>query len=331
MQADRRNGRDPRLTVLYLRYPTGPGYRGERSVRALHRILSRLPGSKTLVTIDNSACRSAPEQLGADEYAIGGDNSFLEFSGWQRGVDFLRERGIAGDVCLLANDMLVAQSRSHRWLLNQAAVACARRYEAMVGRRVVLPAGGQILGNPLIPHVRTHLFLLPHAVLDELGSVVSLDRYSVDRLLLPAFDPAVQLFRPDAPISESIRDTILLHLHSSWHRRVPYTAEHFDTLRGKAISILNSLLLSMRVHELGHPLVSLARAARVLRADPARARLRAEWLDGTERRPAPGAPGTNPFWQADADAYRRVPEKARAFSLENVLDFVERRKHPEHL
>jgi hypothetical protein len=112
---------------------------------------------------------------------------------------------------------------------------------------------------------------------------------------------------------------------------VPYSAEHFETLRGKAISILNALLLSMRVHELGYPLVSVAKASRFARMDPAQAPLRAAWLDGYHRIPAAGEAASNRFWRADAEVYRRVSEKGRTFSLENVLDFVERRKHPEHL
>ncbi len=331
MRFDAQPGRDTGITVLYLLYPRGERYRKERPIRALHRILSRLPGRKTVVYIDNSAAKPRAEELGGNEYEISGDNTYLEFSGWQKGIEFLRNSRMSGDVCLFANDTLLAQSRYHRWLVNQAAVECARRHKAMVGRRMVLHDGGQILGNPLIPYVRTHLFLLPHSVLDELGTVVSLDRYSIDRMLLPAFDPATHLFQTDAPISESIREYILFHLHSSWHRKQPYTAQHFEMLRSKTISILNSLLLSMRVHDLGYPLASFAGASRLLRSDPSQARLRAEWLDDYCRFPAAEEPESAPLWKPGAATYRRMPEKAPAFSLENVLDFLERREHPEHL
>ena len=82
---------------------------------------------------------------------------------------------------------------------------------------------------------------------------------------------------------------------------------------------------------MGYPLASFARASRFVRMDPAPGRLRAEWLRGYRRFQAAGEPASAPFWRAGAAAYRRVPEKAPVFSLENVLDFLERREHPEHL
>jgi hypothetical protein len=329
--ADSHQSSEPRITILYLLYPRGPGYQKEKPIRELHRILSRLPGHKTVVYIDNSASEAPVEMLSDNEYAISGDNTYLEFSGWQRGLDFLRNRRLSGDVCLFANDTLLAQSWFHRRMLNQAVVECAYRHRAMVGQRMSLRATGEIMGNLLIPYVRTHLFLLPQAVVDELGSVVSLDGHSIDRMLLPAYDPSIHLFQPDAPVSKSIREYLLFHLHSSWHRKQPYCAGRFDELRGKAISILNAILLSMRVHGMGYPLVSFANASRRLRIDPAPARLRAEWIDGYGQIPTTGKTAFNKFWQPDLAFYQRIPGKMRAFSLENVLDFLERREHPEHL
>jgi hypothetical protein len=324
--------REPGVVILYLFYPTGPHYRKERPIRELRRIACRLPGRKTILYIDNSqTSRIAPRQSGENEYVIGGDNSGMEFSGWQAGVEFLRNRGLPGDVCLFANDTFLARSRFHRRLLNRGAVECAARYSAMVGKRMVLDAEGRILGNPLIPYIRTHLFLLPRDVVDELGTVVSLDRRSTDRLLLPGFDPSVHLFQPDAPISRPIQDYLRFHLHSVWYRRRPYNAENFERLRGKAASILNALLLSIRVYDLGYPLVSLANVPRFLRMNPPVGRLRSEWTDRHGRpRPGNGSP-PNPFWGPGSVAYRRVPASMRPFSLENVLDLLERSSHPDHL
>lgn len=318
--------------ILYLFYPTGPHYEKERPIRELRRIAGRLPGRKTIVYIDNSeTSRTAPRQSGENEYAIGGDNTSMEFSGWQAGVEFLRDRGLQGDVCLFANDTFLARSRFHRRLLTRGAVECATRHSAMVGKRMVLNAQGRILGNPLIPYIRTHLFLLPRRVVDELDTVVSLDHRSTDRLLLPGFDPSVHLFQGDAPISRPVQDYLRFHLHSVWYRRRPYNAENFEQLRGKTISILNALLLSIRVYDLGYPLVSLANVSRFLRANPSIGRLRSEWI-GRHDRPRPGN-GASPdrFWRPGSAAYRRVPAYMRPFSLENVLDLLERSEYPDHL
>src|SRR5277367_4794680 len=96
--------REPQVTILYLLYPTGSAYRREKPIRALRKIAARLPGRKTIVLIDNSAPGGFSEQLGENEFSIGGDNTYLEFSGWQHGLEFVRQRGLSGDVCLFAND-----------------------------------------------------------------------------------------------------------------------------------------------------------------------------------------------------------------------------------
>ncbi len=326
----------PNTTILYLLYPTGASYRREQPIRALHKIAARLPGPKTFVYIDNSVPSTVVQQVGENEFAIGGDNTYLEFSGWQRGLDFARERGLLGDACLFANDQFLHQSLFHRRLVNSAALECALRYDAMVGQRMIPPVTGQILGNPIIPYVRTHLFLVSSRVLDKLSSLLSLDQRAIHQLFLDGYDPAVPLFRSDAPISKSIRDLITSHLHSSWYRKKPYTAEHFDALRAKAISILNAFLLSVRVHQMGYPLLPYSRAGAYARAtaDFDAALCDAVWCgnyawEGVT--PETGRAATNRFWDQGSPFYRQVPEKMRGLTFENLLDFLERRSHPEHL
>jgi len=334
MQANLESSQQLQVTILYLLYPTGPSYQREKPLRALQKIAARLPGRKTIVYIDNSAPGSFSERLGENEFAVGGDNTYLEFSGWQKGLEFVRGRGLVGDVCLFANDTFLNQSILHRRLVNAAALRCALKYDAMVGKRMVPAVAGQILGNPLVPYVRTHLFMLPSRVLAKLRSLLSLDRRSIDQLLLREYDPAVPLFRADAPISKSIRDLITSHLHSSWYRKKPYTAEHFDELRAKAISILNAFLLSMRVHQMGYPLVSYARASAFLDEDRTPEDISGEWCDHREWGDDTSEPrqnGANRFWASGSPLYRHVPGKMRGLTVENVLDFIERRSHPEHL
>ena len=326
-------GRGPRIIVLYLLYPTGPAYDRETPLRAVRTVAARLPGSKIIVSIDNSAFHPFSAQLSENEFSIGGDNTYLEFSGWQRGLDFVRDRDFAGDVCLFANDTFLSQSIFHRYLVNEAALRCALKYHAMVGKRMIPPVTGDILGNPLMPYARTHLFMMPFDLIERLGSVVSLDSRSIDELMLPRYDPGIPLFRPDAPISRPIRDFVTGHLNYSWYRKKPYIAEHFEELRAKAISILNAFLLSMRVYQLGYPLISYNRARRFLDEDRTPEDILREWNDDRSRskddsEDTPAA--TNRFWQK-AGFYRQLPEKMRGLTLENILDFLERRSHPEHL
>jgi hypothetical protein len=333
MRSDLEASRKYQVTILYLLYPTGPSYQRERPILELKKIAARLPGRKSFVYIDNSIPNQAPRLLGENEFALGGDNTYLEFSGWQKGLQFARERDLVGDVCLFANDTFMKQSVFHRRLVNAAALRCSIKYDAMLGKRMVAPVAGEIFGNQLIPYIRTHLFMLPGRVLERLSSVVSLDSRSIDQLFLGKYDPAIPLFRADAPVSISIRDFVTSHLHSSWYRKMPYTAEHFDELRAKAISILNAFLLSIRVYQRGYPLVSYPGASAYLRDDLTPQQISADWCGSDETRGLPSSArnGTNRFWAKGAPMYRGVPEKMRSFTLENILDYLERRSHPEHL
>ena len=334
MRSDLEGIRRLQVTVLYLLYPVGPSYRREKPFRALKQIVDRLPGQKSIVSIDNSMPSQAPNQIAEDEFVIGGDNTYLEFSGWQKGLEFVRERGLTSEVCLFANDTFLNESMFHRRMVDAAAFRCAVKYHAMVGKQMIAPVAGEIFGNPLIPYIRTHLFMLPFRVLERLGSLLSLDARAIDQLFLSRYDPTIPLFREDAPVSRSIRDFVNSHLHSSWYRKMPYTAEHFDDLRAKAISILNAFLLSMRVYQMGYPLISYAKISAFLNAQATAENLTAAWCgqDQLRREHSEAVQnGANPFWGKNNPVYRHMPKRMRSFTLENILDFLERRSHPEHL
>ena len=76
------------LTVLYLMYPNGNGYKKDKPIRELKGILSRLDCKKQIIYINNRAKENYECKISENEWEISGDNSCLEFSGWQKGVDF---------------------------------------------------------------------------------------------------------------------------------------------------------------------------------------------------------------------------------------------------
>ena len=322
---------EPAIAVVYLLFPNGPRYNRERPIAALKRMLNGLSGRKTIVSVDN-APHDTPyaRQMGADEFAISGDNRFREFSGWQKGIDYLRTRGTRADVWLLANDTFLTQSAIQRFMLKQAAIDCAAARCAIVGRRMTVPSGAELMGNLVIPYVRTHLFHLSSVIVERLGSLVSLDEHKIDRLLLDTFDPAIPLFRKDTALSEPARHMIFSHLTRDWYRSRPYTVEHFAELRGKAISILNSLLLSMRIDQLGYPLISFTRAAAFLDEEITIDLLREEWSGGCNRLTAPQHATPPGSWEKPL-IYRQIPPKKRSLTLSNLVDLVQSRPGREHM
>lgn len=66
---------------------------------------------KTYVVIDNRQPDS-PWRGVENVYYMGGDNSFREFSGWQKGLDEVHARGISYDIILVCNNSFLVNGRS---------------------------------------------------------------------------------------------------------------------------------------------------------------------------------------------------------------------------
>lgn len=331
MQNPNRTMEEPELAVVYLLFQTGPSYDKHKPILALKRLLARLPWRKTIVYVDNSAPESpCARQTAPREYAISGDNRYLEFSGWQRGIEYLRNQGKRPDVWLLVNDTFLTQSAMQRIAFQANTLECVLMRKAILGNRRTLPPGAEIMGNLLIPYIRTHFFLVAGEIIEQLSSVVGLDENSIDRLLLSEFDPSVRLFRKDAPCSEQMRQLIFSNLTNEWYRRKPYVADSFVELRAKATSILNSVLLSLRIDQLGYPLIPYTKAGAFLDQDVSRERIREEWIGGH-------GPAVQPMdqrgdgWRVKPPVYRRVTRMKHPFTLGNLLDLIESRPGREHM
>jgi hypothetical protein len=338
MRMSKRIIKQPEIGVVYLFFQSGPSYDKEKPIRGLKQILAGMPGHKTIVYVDNSF-RGSPytHRLSADQHSVSGDNRYLEFSGWQKGIDYLRSQGNRPDVWLLANDTLLAQSAIQRFVFGPDAVDCAMMRRAIIGRRQwlsedakILGQGEEIMGNALIPYVRTHFFMVASEIIEQLSSIVSLDDSLIDKMFIREFDASIPLFRENAPLSEGTRQIIFSHLTNDWYRRKPYVADHFERLRGKAISILNEILLSLRIDQLGYSLISYTKAGTFLDEKITGAQIRAEWLDGFDpARRLRDARGDQ--CRANQQVYRRVAQKRRAFTWSNLLDLLESRPGREHM
>lgn len=246
-----------RFAVLYLWYPQDKNYQKDKPVRELKKILSRFREKPHIIYVNNSNNNSGHiNKISKNEYEISGDNSSREFSGWQKGIECLNRLKLKYDAILFVNDMFLHNSFAHRHFINQAALDCTLKHDAMVGKRMVLPASGHIINKPLIPYVRTHIFMASKTLIDALGPLPSFNGDTWDKFFISRYNSSTQLFRKDAPMSNSIKDFIFNYLTSVWYNKKPHNKKNFEFLKNKAKSILNAIMLSMRTHELFYyPLV----------------------------------------------------------------------------
>jgi hypothetical protein len=317
--------------VLYLFYPNGQQYQKDKPIRALKKILSRFECTKYIIYINNAAGSDFLQKISENEFEISGDNSHMEFSGWQKGIDFSKKNNLPCDAYLFVNDMFLHDSFFHRRLVNQAVLECALDHQAMVGSQRRLPVSGKIMGNDIIPYVRTHLFIISKKIVDALGSLISIDRQSMERFFIPYYDPAIYLFRENAPISQNVKDFIFFYLTSTWYRKKPYKPQNFEILRNKALSLLNAFLLSIRVRQLDYPLISYSKTKFFLSQAFSADQINQVWFKESENNSRAPAELVNKFWLKKTPPYRHLPKKKPSFTWENFKNLLERYPSFDHL
>jgi len=243
---------------------------------------------RSTVIVDNSLPRTEMSLLRPDVIWIGGDNSFREFTAWDRGLaqlDRMRERVDLVHLATSAFDSLYTGylARFDTPLLKAASAA-----QAAVGHIDYYDDPIEIFGRQSQHWLRTSFVFIPSAAISALRSVLSFE--APERIF--ASDPE-RPFRAEAGISERYQRYILSWLTGegtgqgvTWHSRFDLTHETLPTFHLKALAILNEHLLSLRLRELGYPVVDVAWLAHELAATSGlRIDWQKNWRDQISERP----------------------------------------------
>jgi hypothetical protein len=265
--------------VVYLMYPQGSSYKKEKPLGALRKVIDGFDRQTTLVVVDNAAEGEFERQIDSNEYEISGDNDQYEFSGWQKGLQFIRSNDLEADLLIFVNDVFLADSFWDRRYLNNFVLRCSFINDALIGSRKTMAIDGEVFGLPVGNYIRTHQFVASRRLIDALERLPAFSDKEWDRILLPRFHPDIKLFRQTPLISGAVRDFVFEYLTRHWHRAVPYNQANFNCLRGKAVSLLNSLLLTTRVLSLQHPVIPFPQVRTTLTFGVIPKQLDAWWND----------------------------------------------------
>jgi hypothetical protein len=243
----------------------GPAHR-DGALEALRRTASRLcPERKLLgVVVDNAQGGNLEIELDGAFTCVSGDNSQHEFSGWDRGLQWLDSvfRAADGDLLLLGNDTL-HRSYGRAWL---DGFAPSRLAEAVGGGGLLgwvdaYPSEVSLFGRPLRRWLRTNLVAGSRAVVDGLRPFAL--PYADDELFTSDLG---QLFRSPSPLSDNYRRYLRTWLFGEpgdgdfrerWHSAAPLTSQNVAAFRAKIRSILCEHHLGARARGLGVPLVDV--------------------------------------------------------------------------
>jgi hypothetical protein len=224
----------------------------------MKRALPRARG--TIVVVDNALAGDVEIALDAQTTVVSGDNRAREFSGWERGVDWLGRAGALAraEVLLLANDTL-HRNYGADWLggFTPTRAGTALAAGGLLGWIDAYPRPIEVYGRPLLRWVRTSL------VLGRRDTLLALRPFVVPAEELFA-ESAAQPFRLPSPLSERYRDYLLAWITGDgsrtpefvfkWHSATRLTGENLRLMQAKLRSIVCEHNLSARAVASGVPL-----------------------------------------------------------------------------
>ena len=241
----------PYLVVIFLQYDRQKYPDSFEHFRSYMRGID--PSRVSYILVNNNDEGVGTRKLDANTTYLQGDNSDWEFSGWQRGVEFLRQNHIKHDVALLLNDSFEVNGPGYLsnhnidWLVLKTHI-----FKCVFGLLATRWTKAQIQDKPLRKWLGTDCFFVPGILLDKLGTLVSVDQASIAEYLPETFPGTDEVFLRTAPINAAYRESIVKWLTQEWHSKFVLDQSTWSFFLAKVKAILNEALLYVRIRELGY-------------------------------------------------------------------------------
>ena len=243
---------------IYLRFGEAKGIAPLVKVKELARQWFPWATSRGVV-VDNALQGDLEQQLGRRETLLSGDNREREFSGYQKGIEWIARHYAPSDSAsiILANDTILASYGGGEFLkeFSLPRITAGLALGAVIGHVDRFPEPVRWEGRAFQSWVRTSLVVA---------------KWKTWRSLLPLtlptpheeiFGKGKSFFSPTSPLNETYREFLETWLmrdptpgspfQESWHSKEPLTAKSRKRLQQKARCILSEQTLSLRATESG--------------------------------------------------------------------------------
>ncbi|HFQ81981.1 MAG TPA: hypothetical protein ENK33_11510 [Desulfobacterales bacterium] len=179
------------LTVIFVEYERHDGS-SDKVFEILQGYLAAIQNCRiTYLRVDNKS----EEEIKRDGnvYTMGGDNTWREFSGWQKGVEAIKLLKLNCDLVLIVNDMFLKpgpsflQDYSNREILKRSMEG-----NKIIGRIDTVNQQYRVFGYDVSSWVCTNAFFAPRKALEQLKSVVLIDDNIHDILVRDYSDKHLQ-------------------------------------------------------------------------------------------------------------------------------------------
>ena len=260
-----------KVNHIYINFLVYGAVHLESGLSHLESILNRmLPGvPRTWLIVDNAVTHPSSQQISACRWMISGENSIWEFSGWDRGYQFIKEQFNiqAEDVILYANDTFHrrAYSIGGNSFLDEFNAKLIHGHDLtrdVVGYLDDFPREVSLMGISYDSWIRSNIFITPAEVAERLYPLafpLSPDKiFSADMHRFWGQTNTISenwkayisswLFGIDNPEYPEYR------LH--WLKAQPLTSENWEFFKTKALCILSEHYLTARLCRWGVPIIN---------------------------------------------------------------------------
>lgn len=231
-----------KVAIVYLQYDSN---KYADSIPYVFGNLNKINSEKTYIIVDNKNCKKNTE-IFENVHILGGDNTNWEFSGWQKGLNYVK-KNINCDVVLFLNDSLRSYWRPllEEKELDSMMLFCLNK-NSLCGKidSVNKSSNLSFLGYNTNSWICSNAFF---------GGVDVFNKINVDNTALFDIDKIViniEKFLDCPDLSLALREHIYSWLSRSWHSKFN-PKENVELFKNKTKAILNEKLLTAKAKEKG--------------------------------------------------------------------------------
>jgi hypothetical protein len=257
-----------RILTIFVRFGTEQYAHAEEEIDEIFR-RQMVAITRTQLVVDNALPAAFVEQRGA-RTLIGGDNSFREFSAFDRAVQHVGSDLWRYDLVHFATSAFNTLYVDFLSRLDVALLERVVRHPTCLGHLDCYNHPVEVFNFHTQHWIRTGFFFLRPTEVKILDSFVTVR----ERGQFFSGDPCAP-FSASAPLDSKYRQYLLDWLTGDsigqgvrWHSRFTLTPETLPAFEQKAISILNEHLLAVRLRAMGCREVDVTWLATVLSRDP---------------------------------------------------------------
>jgi hypothetical protein len=244
-----------KLAVLYVEYYP------ERFPKAFEKLQSYLKKIDyteiTYFRINNRDKIGSDVQKQKDIYYVKGNNREREFSGWQRGLDFIMKSNYRYDIVLFVNEAFEASGPSY--LIDHAGIKILLKsfyLNSVIGRIDTHFKETTLLGYNIRSWICTNCFFVPFRAIEKIQNIISIDTIGLNQFMDEKFPVSGDFLKEDSPMNKIFKVFIVDWLTNSWHSKFVPDEKSWELFRQKTKAIFNEVLLTARFREMKISVVS---------------------------------------------------------------------------